>query len=231
MEVYAFLAMTMRTAGGDVAPGMGVQTPSSLQNFGGALQVLLPSLDEGASGRWPSTAFCTLEWITTAAVAAVARQNRPTKGKLPRDGITPPREAPPTAPSWLLTAKSPVAVARDWPASSVNSTAVTGQIKGNKPATPQANTTVAHGERSVVKTRAAPSPPPRNALATTAKRDACLATRPPMRLPAMTPRPAMVRGRAVAPALPCHRVLSGVFSARTAPGLTATITSAGTLPG
>src|SRR5215510_4249320 len=86
--------------------------------------------DEGDRGRGLTTALGPLARITPAAITAVTRQNSPTHGKPPRASITPPSEAPPTTPSWLLTAKSPVAVARDGPASSVSSTAVTGQDKG-----------------------------------------------------------------------------------------------------
>jgi hypothetical protein len=46
----------------------------------------------------------------------------------------------------LLTAKSPVAVAREVPAKSVSMTAATGQAKSNNPETAQARTTVSHGE-------------------------------------------------------------------------------------
>ena len=109
---------------------------------------------------------------STAASAAVTRQNIPTNGKLPRASITPPSEAPPTAPSWLLTAKSPVAVARDWPASSVREHRRhwpgQGQQTGDAK---EANMTVTHGEMSVVKTKkgGTESPLPMNAMAATAE--------------------------------------------------------------
>src|SRR5262245_27548104 len=124
----------------------------------------------GIRDRWPSVALCTLAWSTTATIVAAPRHNRLTKGKLPRANSTPPREAPPTAPNWLLTVKRPVAVAHDGPACSVSSTAVTGHDKSNRLATPKATITVAHGEMAVVKTRAAPSPPPRPAPATAVTR-------------------------------------------------------------
>src|SRR5262245_57227426 len=83
-----------------------------------------------------SAAGCTVQRSTTAAAAVAARQNRPTRGKPPRASITPPSAAPPTAPSWLLTARSPVAVAGDGPATSSNSTAITVQAKDDKPVAP-----------------------------------------------------------------------------------------------
>src|SRR5262249_25736055 len=140
-------------------------------------------------------------WRTTAAAVAAPRHNRLTKGKLPSANSPPPRVAPPTAPTWLLTVKRLVAVAHDGPACSVSSAAVTGHDKSNKLATLKATPTVAHGERAVVKTKTARTPPPARAPAPASPGWAWPATRPPSHPPAMTPKPATSRGRAVSPAL------------------------------
>src|SRR5215831_5869510 len=126
-----------------------------------ALDAMRPRPYAGPRGREPAAAGGTLAWRTTAAAIAAPRHNRLTKGKLPSANNHPPRVAPPTAPTWLLTVKRLVAVAHDGPACSVSSAAVTGHDKSNKLATLNATPTVAQGERAVVKTRTAPSPPPR----------------------------------------------------------------------
>src|SRR5215831_9567638 len=135
-----------------------------------ALDAMRPRPYEGTRGRGPAAAVGTLAWITTAAAVAALRHNRLTKGKLPSANSPPPRVAPPTAPTWLLTVKRLVAVAHDGPACSVSSAAVTGHDKSNKLATLNATPTVAQGERAVVKTRTAPSPPPTKAPATASTR-------------------------------------------------------------
>src|SRR5215831_11850380 len=135
-----------------------------------ALDAMRPRPYAGPRGREPAAAGGTLAWRTTAAAVAAPRHNRLTKGKLPSANSPPPRVAPPTAPTWLLTVKRLVAVAHDGPAYSVSSTAVTGHDKSNRLATPKATPTVAHGEKAVVKTRTAPSPPPTKAPATASTR-------------------------------------------------------------
>lgn len=59
----------------------------------------------------------------------------------------------------MLTAKSPIAVAREFPAKSVSMTAATGHDKSSNPDTAQARTTVSHGETGSVKAETAASPP------------------------------------------------------------------------
>jgi len=44
----------------------------------------------------------TLRWSTTGAMTAIPRQKRPTPGNPPHASISPPSEAPPNTPSWLL---------------------------------------------------------------------------------------------------------------------------------
>src|SRR5262245_65053420 len=56
--------------------------------------------------------------MTNAATTAAPRKNTPTSAKPPKAKTTPPTEAPVLAPSWLLVANIPLAVARDSPASS-----------------------------------------------------------------------------------------------------------------
>src|SRR5262245_20248144 len=97
------------------------------------------------------------------------RQKRPTCGKPPNASISPPSEAPPHTPIWLLTANNPVAVVREFPASSSNNVGVTADEILARPAVPQARATVADGDTRAVKTTAARSQLPQHAMANQAK--------------------------------------------------------------
>src|ERR1700758_1069587 len=67
----------------------------------------------------------TLSWITAAAMTDIPRQKTPTHGDPPNESISPPSDAPPNTPSWLLKVNNPVAVVRELPASSSNNVGVT----------------------------------------------------------------------------------------------------------
>src|SRR5712691_8512129 len=107
--------------------------------------------------------------ITMAAMTDTPRQKSPTLGNPPSASISPPMAGPPNAPIWLLTANNPVAVVREFPASSSNNVGVTADEILARPAVPQASATVAHGDTRAVKTTAARSPLPQHAMANQAK--------------------------------------------------------------
>src|SRR5262245_9274377 len=107
------------------------------------------------------------------------RQKRPTCGKPPNASISPPSDAPPNTPSWLLTANNPVAVVREFPASSSNNVGVTEDDILASAAAPHAKATVTQGDTCAVKTRAARSPLPQHDRANMALRRGWSATRPP----------------------------------------------------
>src|SRR5918911_1410851 len=131
-----------------------------------------------------------LSWITTAAMTDTPRQKSPTHGNPPNASISPPSDAPPNTPSWLLTVNDPVAVVRESPASSSNNVGVTADDILASAAVPHASATVTHGDTWAVKTRAARRPLPQHDRANKATRRCWSATRPPRTLPTMAPVPA-----------------------------------------
>jgi len=82
--------------------------------------------------------------MTNAAATAAPKQNSPTSEKPPKAKTTPPTEAPIMAPSWLLVANIPLAVARDSPASSAISAQVTGSNTARRTALALAKRMVSH---------------------------------------------------------------------------------------
>lgn len=95
-----------------------------------------------------SAEFRTFSKTSAPPTPAAPRQKIPTIGNPPSACMTPPMDAPPKTPTWLLTANIPIAVLRELSANFNNSVGVIEDDTLSYAETPKAKATVSQGETS-----------------------------------------------------------------------------------